>query len=164
MLNFSNAVQFIASKMPGVISKESVGSLVQDNKITYDAAANIVASLDASGVSGATSTESTTAGFDISSSDVDKMVGVKATEHFFKDMKFQAMLDAIKKDDTMLYTEFVNLDKARERIAAQIVAKEENNFNMLLNEMKTTTGTNKDILDKLISTNLDVTEYGSSID
>ena len=64
----------------------------------------------------------------------------------------------------MLYTEFVNLDKARERIAAQIVAKEENNFNMLLNEMKTTTGTNKDILDKLISTNLDVTEYGSSID
>lgn len=154
MVNLSDAVSFLSDKFPGSISREAVSALVSENKITFDAAANVMGNLEAHGLDGSRSNEAKAAidNYD----DVDELNGVKAATAFYKDVKFKAMLDSCKKDDTMLYTEFMNIEKARERIAAEIVAKEENNFNMLLNQIKDTTGTNKDLFDKLIGVNLSV--------
>ena len=62
------------------------------------------------------------------------------------------MVELVKEDDTLSATEFNNIENARARIKAEIVAKEEHNFNSLLNQLKTTGGTNKDIIDKLLQT------------
>ena len=68
------------------------------------------------------------------------------------------MLQAVKHDDTLLFTEFTNLENALKRVKSEIVAKEENNFNTLLNEIKTTTGDNNSIIDSLIQTKVDVSD------
>ena len=91
------------------------------------------------------------------------MIGKQAVEYYLKDVKINAMLEAIKKDDTMLYTEFVNLEKARERLLAELSQKSEADFNTLLNELKTTSGVDKALLDKLTDTACCVTDYQNKI-
>ena len=161
MVNLSDAVSFLSDEFPGSISKEAVSALVSENKITFDAAANVMANLETHGFNGSRSNEAKAAidNYD----DVDELNGVKAATAFYKDIKFKAMLDSCKKDDTMLYTEFMNIEKARERIMSEIVAREENNFNMLLNQIKDTTGTDKNLFDKLIGVNLTVDSFEDKV-
>lgn len=165
MVNLSETAKYLSKQFPGIaFNKEAVESLVTNDKISYEAAANLVADIDTAASHGVQSRSSES---DVSPVDVDskleEMVGKKAVDHWFKDVKLGAMLEAIKKDDTLLYTEFVNNDKARERIMSEIVKKEEGNFNTLLNEIKTTTGTDKTLFDKLIGTSVDVTDYMSKV-
>ena len=164
-MNFSNTVKFLSSKFPGIIfSKESVENLVTRDKISYEAAANMVADIDASSVAGSRSSEgANTSPVDISGEEIDKMIGAQAVKFYLKDVKIKAMLEAIKKDDTMLYTEYVNIEKARERLLAELAQKSEADFNTLLNEIKTTDGTDKALLDKLTDTACSVTEYQNKI-
>lgn len=164
-MNFSNTVKFLSSKFPGIIfSKESVENLVTRDKISYEAAANMVADIDASSVAGSRSSEGTnTSPVDISGEEIDKMIGAQAVKFYLRDVKIKAMLEAIKKDDTMLYTEYVNIEKARERLLAELAQKSEADFNTLLNEIKTTDGTDKALLDKLTDTACCVTEYQNKI-
>lgn len=148
MVNLSNAVKALADKFPGVFSRESVEELVTRDKISYECAANVVAAIDSSAAS--RSSEGTKVSpIDVGNDDLDAMVGKQAVNYYLKDVKIKAMLESIKKDDTMLYTEYVNMEKARERILAEMVQKYEYDFNTLLNEIKTTTGTDKALLDKL---------------
>ena len=161
MINLSNVVSFLSKKFPGIVfSRESVESFVTQDKISFEAAANLVADIDSANSNGATGVEGAKVSpIDVANDDISKMVGAQAVNYYLKDVKINAMLEGIKKDDTMLYTEYVNLEKARERLLAEIAQKEENNFNTLLNEIKTTTGTDKGILDKLIDTSCCVNEY-----
>lgn len=165
MDKLSNTVKFLSNKFPGVIfSKESIEQLVTRDKISYECAANMVADIDAAASAGARSSEgSTVSPINVKSEDLDKMIGKQAVEYYLKDVKINAMLEAIKKDDTMLYTEFVNLEKARERLLAELSQKSEADFNTLLNEIKTTSGVDKALLDKLTDTACCVVDYQNKI-
>lgn len=164
MVNLSETAKYLSKKFPGIaFNKDAVENLVTNDKISYEAAANLVADIDTAASNGISrSSEASTSPVDVDGK-LEEMVGKKAVDHWFKDVKLGAMIEAIKKDDTLLYTEFVNNDKARERIVSEIVKKEEGNFNTLLNEIKTTTGTDKTLFDKLIGTSVDVTDYMSKV-
>ena len=159
-MNFSDTVKFLSKKFPGIIfSKESVENLVTTDKISYEAAANLVADIDSSADGHRAAEGATVSPINVENEDLNKMVGAQAVAYYLKDVKIHAMLEGIKKDNTMLYTEYVNLEKARERLESEILQHEEGNFNTLLNEIKTTVGTDKTVLDGLINTTNCVNEY-----
>lgn len=161
MANLSATVKYLSGRFPGAIfSKESVEDLVTRDKISYECAASMVADIDANSAAGARGVEGTKVSpVNVKDEDLDRMIGKQAVNYYLKDVKINAMLEGIKKDDTMLYTEYVNVEKARERILAEIVQKEEGNFNTLLNEIKTTTGADKALLDKLTDTTCCIDSY-----
>lgn len=155
-MNLSNLVNFISTKFPNAFNNKVVENLVTNDKISFEAAANLVATIDENSKdSNARSVESQTSAIsNLNANDVTD----KAVDNYFKGVKIGAMVEGIKKDDTMLYTEYVNLTNARERILSEIVKKEENNYNQLLNELKTT-GADSSIIDKLLDTTVDMTDY-----
>lgn len=155
MKKMSSVVAFLSSAIPGLFNKKSVEALVLADKISYDAAAEAMSAIDRVTISNESGSAEVNAG-EVTKAEISHMQGKDVIEAQYRDIKFEAMLQAVKHDDTLLFTEFTNIDNARKRLAAQIVAKEENNFNTLLNEIKTTTGDNNSIIDSLIQTKVDV--------
>ena len=164
MNNLSTTLKFLSKTFDGqIVTKNELETLVNNDKVSFESAASIVADIE--NAESAAKNDPNRSGESVSTpidmgGDLEKMVGVKAVNQYFKDVKFNAMLENIKKDDTMLYTEYVTLEKAMEKIQAEIVQKEEQNFNTLLNEIKGVSEKDKPILDKLTSTRLDVTSDG----
>lgn len=164
MNNLSTTLKFLSKTFDGqIVTKNELETLVNNDKVSFESAASIVADIE--NAESAAKNDPNRSGESVGtpidmSGDLEKMVGVKAVNQYFKDVKFNAMLENIKKDDTMLYTEYVTLEKAMEKIQAEIVQKEEQNFNTLLNEIKGVSEKDKPILDKLTSTRLDVTSDG----
>lgn len=164
MNNLSTTLKFLSKTFDGqIVTKNELETLVNNDKVSFESAASIVADIE--NAESAAKNDPNRSGESVStpidmSGDLEKMVGVKAVNQYFKDVKFNAMLENIKKDDTMLYTEYVTLEKAMEKLHAEIVQKEEQNFNTLLNEIKSVSEKDKPILDKLTSTRLDVTSDG----
>ena len=160
MNNLSTTLKFLSKTFDGqIVTKNELETLVNNDKVSFESAASIVADIE--NAESAAKNDPNRSGESVStpidmSGDLEKMVGVKAVNQYFKDVKFNAMLENIKKDDTMLYTEYVTLEKAMEKIQAEIVQKEEPNFNTLLNEIKGVSEKDKPILDKLTSTRLDL--------
>ncbi len=155
MKKMSSVVAFLSGAIPGLFNKKSVEALVLADKISYDAAAEAMSAIDSATISNESGSAEVNAG-EVTKAELSHMHGKDAIEAQYRDIKFEAMLQAVKHDDTLLFTEFTNIDNARKRLAAQIVAKEENNLNTLLNEIKTTTGDDNSILDSLIQTKVDV--------
>ena len=163
-MNLSTTLKFLSKTFSGrVVNKNELETLVNNDKISFESAASIVADIENAESADKTnpnlSRESANSPIDMNG-DLDKMVGVKAINQYFKDVKFKAMLENIKKDDTMLYTEYVNLEKGLEKLHSEIIQKEEHNFNTLLNEIKTVSEKDNPILDKLVSTSLDISSEG----
>lgn len=164
MNNLSTTLKFLSKTFDGqIVTKNELETLVNNDKVSFESAASIVADIE--NAESAAKNDPNRSGESVGtpidmSGDLEKMVGVKAVNQYFKDVKFNAMLENIKKDDTMLYTEYVTLEKAMEKLHAEIVQKEEQNFNTLLNEIKGVSEKDKPILDKLTSTRLDVTSDG----
>lgn len=164
MNNLSTTLKFLSKTFDGqIVTKNELETLVNNDKVSFESAASIVADIE--NAESAAKNDPNRSGESVGtpidmSGDLEKMVGVKAVNQYFKDVKFNAMLENIKKDDTMLYTEYVTLEKAMEKLHAEIVQKEEQNFNTLLNEIKSVSEKDKPILDKLTSTRLDVTSDG----
>ena len=164
MNNLSTTLKFLSKTFDGqIVTKNELETLVNNDKVSFESAASIVADIE--NAESAAKNDPNRSGESVGtpidmSGDLEKMVGVKAVNQYFKDVKFNAMLENIKKDDTMLYTEYVTLEKAMEKIQAEIIQKEEPNFNTLLNEIKGVSEKDKPILDKLTSTRLDVTSDG----
>ncbi len=151
MANLSSAVKFLSNKFTGVFSKESIEELVSKDKISYEAAAEAISAMPDALRSSESAVETIKM-----TTDQKTDIAKKALQKYFEDVKFEAMIDQIKKDDTLLATEFNNLDNALTRIKAEIVQKYEKDYNILLEEIKTTGGTNSEVLDKLIQTKLSV--------
>lgn len=158
MTNLSTTLKFLSKTFGGrAITKNTLETLVNNDKISFESAASIVADIDnAASDDNARSHESATNTPVDMSGDLEKMIGTKAIDHYFKDVKLSAMIEGIKKDDTMLYTEYVTLEQAREKLLSEIVRKEEYNFNTMLNEIKNTSEKDNAILEKLTSTALDL--------
>lgn len=162
MNNLSTTLKFLSKTFDGqIVTKNELETLVNNDKVSFESAASIVADIE--NAESAAKNDPNRSGESVGtpidmSGDLEKMVGVKAVNQYFKDVKFNAMLENIKKDDTMLYTEYVTLEKAMEKIQAEIVQKEEQNFNTLLNEIKGVSEKDKPILEKLTSTTLDLSD------
>ena len=155
-MNLSNIVNIISTKFPNAFNKKVVENLVINDKISFESAANLVANIDARHANeGSRSSESNNSA--VSKLNEDSVTD-KAVDNFFKEVKLSAMVEGVKKDDTLLYTEYLNLTNARERVLSEIVKKEEGNFDQLLNELKTT-GADASVIDKLLNTKVDMTDY-----
>lgn len=157
MKKMSSVVAFLSGAIPGLFNKKSVEALVLADKISYDAAAEAMSAIDRATTSSESGSVENNAG-EVTKAELSHMQGKDAIEAQYRDIKFEAMLQAVKHDDTLLFTEFTNLENALKRVKSEIVAKEENNFNTLLNEIKTTTGDNNSIIDSLIQTKVDVSD------
>lgn len=146
----SNVLSYISKKMPGVLSRESVEELVSKNELSWEAASAIISDADTF----ARSTEAMTHKdiVDINNTGIAQ----DAIKRHFANVKFEALLNKIQDDDTLMYDEFVNIDNARNEIMSKIIAKHENDLNILLNEVKTTSGANAEILETLVCTKLGV--------
>ena len=153
MAQLSNAVKFLSNRFSGVFTKKSIEELISKDKISYEAAAEAMSVIPANDKSQESAEEVVSM-----TTDQKTIITKKALQNYFEGAKFDAMLNQVKEDDTLLYNEFQNIDNARARIMAEIVKKEEFNYNTLLDEIKTTGGTNQDILDKLIQTKVSVDE------
>ena len=150
MNKLSSAVKYLSKNLPNMFGKASIEELVSKDKISYESASEAITLMSEK----AMSTEATTA---VKIDNEDKTnIATKALQQYFENTKFGAMVEAIKEDDTMLYTEYQNIENARARIMAEIVQKEEFNYNTLLNELKTVKNTNTELLDKLIQTKVSV--------
>lgn len=158
MKKMSSVVAFLSGAIPGLFNKKSVEALVLADKISYDAAAEAMSAIDRAATSSESSSVVENNAGEVTKAELSHMQGKDAIEAQYRDIKFEAMLQAVKHDDTLLFTEFTNLENALKRVKSEIVAKEENNFNTLLNEIKTTTGDNNSIIDSLIQTKVDVSD------
>ena len=150
MAKLSTCVSFLTKKFNNFVSKKAVENLIANDLISYEAAAeamSIIAS-DNNGMSKESSNDVETVAM---TTDQKTIITKKALQNYFEDTKFNAMVELVKEDDTLLATEF-NIENARARIKAEIVAKEEHNFNTLLNQLKPTGGTNGEVIDKLLQT------------
>ena len=151
MAKLSTCVSFLTKKFNNFVSKKAGENLIANDLISYEAAAeamSIIAS-DNNGMSKESSNDVETVTM---TTDQKTIITKKALQNYFEDTKFNAMVELVKEDDTLLATEFNNIENARARIKAEIVAKEEHNFNSLLNQLKTTGGTNGEVIDKLLQT------------
>ena len=150
MAKLSTCVRFLTKKFNNFVSKKAVENLIANDLISYEAAAEAMSILSTNGsMSRESGSEVETVEM---TTDQKSIIAKKALQKYFEDTKFNAMVELVKEDDTLIATEFNNIENARARIKAEIVAKEEHNFNSLLNQLKTTGGTNKDIIDKLLQT------------
>ena len=127
MKKMSSVVAFLSSAIPGLFNKKSVEALVLADKISYDAAAEAMSAIDRAATSSESSSVENNAG-EVTKAELSHMQGKDAIEAQYRDIKFEAMLQAVKHDDTLLFTEFTNLENALKRVKSEIVAKEENNF------------------------------------
>ena len=161
MKKMSSVVPFLTSRLPGLFNKKSIEALVLADKISFESAAEAMSVIDSASIS----SESASAGSngEVTKSDTSVMQGKNDIEAQYKGIKFDAMLQAVKQDDTLLYTEYVNIENALKRIKSEIVAKEENNLNQLLNEIKTTTGDSNSMIDDLIQTTCSVDDSREDI-
>ena len=149
----SKVLSYIAKKLPGLMSREAVETLVASNELSWESANAIITNIDMQ--ARAVESEGAVKHVDIANS--SKMdIAKDATAHHFANIKFEALLQKIQEDDTLQYDEFVKLDNERNKIVADIINKHEADLNIMLNQIKTTGGINADAVDALIQTKLGV--------
>jgi hypothetical protein len=151
-MNLSSVFTFIGKRYPKAISNEAVESLVTANKISFPDAAECAASIETANVT-------TEAAPIVNEANFKEMEGAvnEAVKRDFANAKFEAMLQGIKEDNTLLYKEFADIDNARNNVISEIL-KGETQFNSLLNQLKTTQGVDKNIIDNLIQVKVELTD------
>jgi hypothetical protein len=165
MNTFNDILPALIKKFPTLMSKKTVEQLVltDKNALSYESAALCMASIDANESDNTLSKESEVPFDKDSRSDYDTkkekdFVLEDAIRHNFANIKFQSLVDFAKKEDTFLYTEFVDVDAARNRIASEIINKYENEFDSFLVALKTAEGVDKSIIESLLQTRIHVGE------
>lgn len=143
-----DALYVVAKKFPKAFSSESIQRMIEEEMISFESASNLLAITDGS----------------ISKEDMVQFGGITDTpqsseDHirvaktkYFEDLKFKALLECIKEDDTLLYEEFVEIDNARKSLMNKIITREENKFNTLLSQVKSANGCDTNLIDGLIKT------------
>jgi hypothetical protein len=167
MMNFNIVLPRLIKEFPGIVSKKTIEKLVVDcndkNALSYESAAECIAEIDAAQTDKVYSTEgevpmdqSTKA--DFQTDNEGKFVLDKTKLAHFANVKFGALVDFAKKDDSLLYTEFRNIDAARDRIISEVVSKYEHDFNSFLVSLQATEGSDKSIIETLLKTKVHVGE------
>jgi hypothetical protein len=165
MNNFNDILPGLIKKLPSIVSKKTIEDLVlaKNNALSFECASNCIAELNIAEEKNARSSESQEPIDKDNPGDYDTK-GEKdftleeAVRHNFANVKFKALVDYAKKEDSFLYTEFTEIDSARNRIASEIVSKYENDFNSFIVALKTAEGVDKTILESLLQTKIHVGE------
>jgi 6-pyruvoyl-tetrahydropterin synthase len=168
MGSFNKSLPNLIKKFPSIICKDSVDSLLSADKyaLSFEDAKDCMALIDIiknedKNKDAALSTEGhSTKEFDadFETKNTKDFLLEESTRHNFANVKFNALIDYAKQEDTFLYTEFNEADAARNRIASEVVSKYENDFNSFLMALKTAEGVNKTVIDSLIQTKIHVGE------
>jgi hypothetical protein len=164
--SFNNILPILIKEFPSIVSKETIQKLILSDKnaLSYECAFNCISEIDANdqklpkkSQEGELPIDKATAE-DYDTDNEQKFVLEQATRSNYANVKFKALVDHAKKEDTFLYTEFVDIDSARNRIASEIVSKYENDFNSFLVALKTAEGVDKSKIEELIQTKIHVGE------
>lgn len=155
MADLSSTVSFLTKSFSGVFDKKSIESLVVGDQISYQCAAEAVSAIDLDGSRGLEATSAVNI-----SGQAKEDIQKKANELYLKNVKLDAMINQVKEDDTLLYTEFMNLENLRKEVIGRIVQKEEFNLNQLLNECKTA-GAKAEVIDELVQTKVKVDDLSN---
>jgi 6-pyruvoyl-tetrahydropterin synthase len=164
MNTFNDILPSLIKKFPSIVSKETIEGLVlkeDKNALSFECAFLCMSELDSSKES---RSQEATASFDTAGANDYETEKEKdftleeAVRNNFANVKFKALVDHAKKEDTFLYTEFTDIDSARNRIASEIISKYENEFNSFLVALKTAEGVDKSVIESLIQTKIHVGE------
>jgi hypothetical protein len=163
MANLHYILPGLIKRFPHLLSRKTVSDLLMADKnaISYESASDCMAELDAAEAAGHLSKESEnpidTGNPEDFASDKEKDFTLEDTiKAHFANIKFKALVDIAKKEDTFLFTEFSEVEAARNRIASEIVSKYENDFNSFITALEGTEGTNKTIVNQLVQTKIHV--------
>jgi hypothetical protein len=166
MTNYNDILPNLVKKFPAIISKKTVEQLVlsDTNALSFECASVCIDELESADTGAAKrSQESTLIDGKSAPSDYDTknehdftLEEIKRLN--FANVKFKALVDYARKEDTLLYTEFNEIDSARNRIASDIISKYENDFNSFLVSLRMAEGVDKSVIDSLIQTKIHVGE------
>jgi hypothetical protein len=165
MNSFNDILPKLIKQFPSIVSKETIEKLLLSDKnaLSYENAAQCISEIDSAVERNTLSTESTQgidrsdAG-DYETKKEKDFVLENSLKNHFANVKFKALVDFAKKEDTFLFTEFTEIDAARNRIAAEIVSKYENDFNSFLVSLQAQEGSGKSIIESLLQTKVHVGE------
>jgi hypothetical protein len=166
MINFNTVLPRLIKEFPKLLTRKTIEKLVisdDPHTLSYESAAACIAEIDVAKENGSISRESEDPmdGADKGDFDTEKEQSFfleNAKLSHFANIKFSALVDFAKKDDSLLYTEFMNVDTARDRIVSEIVSKYENDFNSFLVALQATEGVDKSIIESLVQTKVHVGE------
>jgi hypothetical protein len=163
MKDFNDILPSLIKSLPRIISRKGVHALLQldKNALSYESASSCMAAIDVAEETGALSREEgnaidTPEAPDFNSKQVKAFTLEDSEQKNFADIKFKALVDIVKKDDMFLFTEFAEVDAARNRIASEIVSKYENDFNSFLTALAGTEGVDKSVVGQLVGTKIQV--------
>jgi hypothetical protein len=163
MNNFNNILPSLVRQLPSLVSKETIEKLLlaDKNALSYENAADCIATLDSvienKNAFAKESTQPVEGDFD-TKNDKNFTLEDSVSQNYFANVKFKALVDFAKKEDTFLFTEFTDIDAARNRISAEIVSKYENDFNSFLVSLQAQEGVDKSIIESLLQTKIHVGE------
>jgi hypothetical protein len=142
MTNNSKIIALLAKAVPGLLSRNSVNALVEENSISYLHAQEAMdAVTDATVVDPSGSDGEVSKGGDV----LEK----NAKLGYLSEAKFKAMLQAAQEDERFLYQEFQTIDRARDELIAKIASKEEPQINAVLHHLQTVAGVDQGIAQQL---------------
>jgi hypothetical protein len=168
MNSFNDILPTLIKKFPTIVSKETIEKLILNdtkNALSYESAMNCVTALDVAreqnellrSVENTHTIDRSDAG-DYNTNNEKDFTLENSIRRDFSNVKFSALVDFAKKDDFFLFTEFVDVDAARNRIASEIVSKYENDFNAFLVSLQAQEGVDKSIITSLLQTKIHVGE------
>jgi hypothetical protein len=162
MNTFNDILPFLIKKYPTIVSKDTIEKLVLADKgaLSFDSASACLSELEVAAANDnvRSKEESNPIGSEFDTQKEKDFVLEEAVRHNYANVKFKALVDYAKKEDSFLYTEFSDIDAARNRIAAEIVSKYESDFNSFLVALKTAEGVDKSIIDSFLQTKIHVGE------
>lgn len=165
MKNYSKELVILSKEMPESLSRESIKDLTQQNLVSFEVANESLMAIEAyqddlEDEEETLSKESFSNKIDdITGLDVSKNTVLKGIEKQFEHTKFEMMLQKCKETDKNLFDEYVNISEALQNIKQQIEKNSEYYINSSLSELRTISGVNFDIIDKLIQTKVSMDDF-----
>jgi hypothetical protein len=165
MNTFNDILPNLIKNYPSIVSKKTIENLLltDKNALSYESAMNCIAEIDSASEQNTISTESTQpidrsdAG-DFETKKEKDFVLENASRMHYANVKFSSLVEFAKKEDAFLFTEFMDVEAARNRLASEIVSKYENEFNAFLVSIQAQEGVDKSIVESLIQTKIHVGE------
>lgn len=165
MKNYSKELVILSKEMPESLSRESIKDLTQQNLVSFEVANESLMAIEAyqddlEDEEETLSKESFNNKIDdITGLDVSKNTTLKGIEKQFKHTKLEMMLENCKETNKNLYDEYVNISEALQNITQEIEKNSEYYINSSLSELKTISGVNFDIIDKIIQTKVSMNDF-----
>lgn len=124
----------LVRRFPGLVTRETAHSLLRNDVISQEAAADIIS------VTETTDPEHAN----------QKNNGSIIPADSISDFKLDAALEILKIDDRTTYDEFLRVDSDRNALVAKIVGNYNNDVNLIIGVLKTAPGTDIKAIDEIL--------------